>query len=480
MHAHRSDEQPKTGGTLRSLAGWLGLDRAVVYAVSARIWQLLTGPVTQLFIIFYFTIVQQGYYYAFLNLLAMQIFAELGLHVVLINLSSHEWAGLELRDGRIAGSDVRRDRLVTLGRHAMIWYAVAALVFVTGVACFGYWFFDDTESIRTAVAKASESSAPANVNWVAPWFGLVVLNGLQLAVLPLSAILEGCGQLPVINRIRFAQGIAGTIVVWILITSGFGLWALCGSAAVRLTGEIYLTCVRYRTFFEPFLRRPKVASLSWQREVLPLQWRMAIQGTLLWAATHLAGIVIFRYHGEAEAGRMGMMWTILTALQAASLAWVETRRPLFGTLIAGRDFRTLDQQFFRFSRISIGLMIIGGVLFCAGIWIVEAFSNPLFSRIADRLPNLNTVMLFVLAFALMHLALCTNIYVRAHNRDPFLIAAIIANGAIASLVYWLGRRHGINGVALGYLAGVGLVQVPLWVTIWHVTRQRWHAEQNHA
>ena len=74
------------------VARWMGVDRAVGFAVLARFWQLLTGPVTQLLIVFCFTDIQQGYYYAFMNLLAMQIFVELGLHVVIINVASHEWS----------------------------------------------------------------------------------------------------------------------------------------------------------------------------------------------------------------------------------------------------------------------------------------------------------------------------------------------------------------------------------------------------
>ena len=455
----------------------MGLDRAVAFAVLARFWQLLTGPVTQLLIIFYFSIIQQGYYVTFLSMLAMQVFAELGLHVVLINLASHEWIGLTLLDGRIAGNERNRARLVSLGRHAIAWYSIVAVVFIAGVSLFGYRFFGDSEVLH---ATQGDLPSPAPVAWVAPWFCLVMINGVQLAILPLSAILEGCGQLPVVNRIRFFQGVAGTVVVWALIVSGGGLWALCGSAAVRLAGEVYLVAFRYRRFFDGFIQRPKTAELSWRREVLPLQWRMAIQGMMLWAATHLAGLVIFRYHGEAEAARMGMMLTILIALQAASLAWVETRRPLFGTFIAGRNYAQLDHEFFRLGRISFGLMIAGTVLFCVGVWTVNVWPNWIFTKIADRLPDLRTVCLFSLAYVIMHLALCTNIYVRAHNRDPFFIAAIVANGTIASLVFWLGKRHGVPGVAVGYLAGVALVQVPLWVLIWHVARKHWHAEHHHV
>ena len=94
----------------------------------ARFWQLFTGPVTQLLIVFCFPATQQGYYYAFANLLAMQIFVELGLHVVIINVASHEWSGLELTAGGVHGNEDQVSRLKSLAQTASRWYAAASLL----------------------------------------------------------------------------------------------------------------------------------------------------------------------------------------------------------------------------------------------------------------------------------------------------------------------------------------------------------------
>ena len=67
-----------------------GIDGAVGFAILARLWQLLTGPVTQLLLVWSFSKATQDYYYAFSSLPGMQIFVELSLHVVLISVSSHE------------------------------------------------------------------------------------------------------------------------------------------------------------------------------------------------------------------------------------------------------------------------------------------------------------------------------------------------------------------------------------------------------
>lgn len=446
----------------------LGIDRAIGFAVLARFWQLLTGPVTQLLIVFCLSDVQQGYYYAFMNLLAMQIFVELGLHVVLINVSSHEWSGLSLTDEGIAGDQDRLSRLVSLGRTAVAWYCGASVLFVGGVATAGWLFFRDL---------TAPSGLPlTGVDWLAPWCTLVLLTGLQLALLPLTAILEGCDQLPVVNRVRFWQALAGSLAVWSAMWLGLGLWALCASALVRLMGELYLVCVRFRHFFLPFRTTPPTSRIDWGKEILPLQWRMALQGALLWFANHLALLVVLKYHGPVAAGQYGMMSTILVALQAASLSWIETRRPLFGQLIADRKWLELDAVFFRMSRISIVLLAVGGFGFTAVVWGVGLLPYWFFQRIAERLPGVLPTLLLSVALVIMQFAQCTNIYVRAHKKDPFLLAAIVSNVSIAVLVFWLGREYGAMGVAGGYLMGVSLIQVPLWVGIWWRTRIAWHVE----
>lgn len=453
----------------------MGIDRAVGFAVLARFWQLLTGPVTQLLIIFSFSEIQQGYYTAFMNLLAMHVFVELGLHVVIINIASHEWAGAELTESGIVADPTRRSRLISLGRTATRWYAVASLLFVVVVSILGIIFFLDIEK-PAAESVATSADWLDFAEWSAPWVVLVLLTGLQLTLLPLSSILEGCGQLPVINRIRFWQGVVGSLVVWAFMAGGLGLWALCGSALVRLAGEFYLVAVRYRSFFKPFRKPATGEVIDWKQEVLPLQWRMAIQGSLLWLANHLAGLVIIKCHGAAASGRYGMMWTIFVAIQAASLSWIETRRPRFGQLIAEKDYVALDDLFFRMSRISLLLLTAGVSLFTLGVWVVNQLPYWFFERIASRLPDVLPTAIFAVAMVIMQLAQCTNIYVRAHKKDPFLLAAIVSNLTIAGLVLWLGTAHGIIGVAIGYLIGVALVQVPLWVIIWSRTRQAWHSD----
>ncbi len=450
------------------LARRAGIDRAVAFAVMARLWQLFTGPITQLLIILRFTPSTQDYYYAFNNMLGMQVFVELGLHVVLINLASREWARLSLVDGKITGDSFSLNRLLTLGRMMVKWYLSVAVIFAIVLTVVGKLYFSNIDQRRLAEVASAET-----VRWMVPWLCLVLLNGLQLSLLPMTAILEGCHQLGPINRVRLWQGVLGTFVVWALVSSGLGLWALVGSAAVRVLGEMYLVFVRFHLFFSAFRgSRSSRAVLNWREEVLPLQWRMAAQGAVAWGANQMPVLVILHFHpSSGEAGRFGMTWTTLSAFQSACMALVETRRPLFGSLIARGEHAELDESFARFTKLAMLFMALTVTLFSGFIWLIGTRTEWLPVRISQHLLPVIPTALLSLAFIAYQFVMCIGIYVRAHRRDPFLVASVVSCLFLAAAEFWLGRNYGATGVSVAYVTGVTLVLTPFYSRIYVAFRR---------
>ena len=121
----RSANSPRRRGPIRRFLNRLEVDQATFYSLCFRVWQLFAGPISLFMIGTFFTPNLQGYYYTFASLLALQSFFELGLHVVILNVSSHEWLQLKLDpDGSLGGQTESRSRLVSLGRWLFVWYAV--------------------------------------------------------------------------------------------------------------------------------------------------------------------------------------------------------------------------------------------------------------------------------------------------------------------------------------------------------------------
>lgn len=454
--------QPKRS-LLRRWLNRLEIDRAVFYAIAARVWQFIAGPISILVIAACFTPELQGYFYTFASLMGMQTLVELGLHAVIINVCSHEWSHLQLNaDSAITGDESALRRLAALKRFVSRWYAAVGVIFFVGCGIGGAIFLNQRPT--------------TGVDWVAPWFCLVALNGVLLWAWAFSAMLEGCNQMAVVNRVRLLQFISGSFAVWASMAAGLGLWAAVISVAVRLVWDYWLIAIRYRAFWQSLSQAPHDQAISWRDEIWPLQWKMGVLGVASYLALGLVTPVMFYFHGPVVAGQMGMTWTILTAIELAAYAWVHARGPLFGMLAARQDWREMDRIFFRLTAISWAFYLLAVTGVCVGVWGLNALPWPLAQRLASRLLSLPPTVVFSVAFLLQHLPRCQSIYVRAHKQDPFLTAGLVSNTLLVILVVGLGAIYGPIGAAWGYLAIVVTVNLPWWTWICERCRRDWHVE----
>jgi hypothetical protein len=435
----------------------IGVDAPVFFSVIARAWQLLTGPVTVTLMAVFFSPEMRGYFYTFGSVLALQVFFELSLHIVLINATSHEWAKLKIDEsGELAGDEAAQSRLISLLKTSLKWYSVAAVLFVVVCGPGGAVFL-------------ARGSLPLS-EWIVPWSVLVVLTGGLLAAQPLTAILEGCDQMKTVNQYRFRQAVFGTLVVWAIIGSGLGLWAAAGSAAVRLGWELHLVGVHYRRFFQSFFRKTLSTAIDWKTEVWPLQWRLAIQGMATWGTLQMLTPVIWGTSGDVDAGRMGMTWTVLIALQAAASSWVDTRRPKFGQLVANGSFDELNALFFRCTSLSVAMLTAGVIAFCGVLTALPYLDWSIAEKLSAAFVSPQSAAVLSLGILVFQIPNCQTIYVRAHKREPFLIPSLIVSACVATSVTVLGVKYGIAGAAIAWTCVVVVVQLPLWTTIWRKTR----------
>ncbi len=437
---------------------WAHVDRAVGFALLAKAWQVMAAPVTILLIAAYLTPELQGFYYTFYSLLALQAFVELGLYTVIILIASHEWAHLELDpSGRLAGAADAMSRLISLGRLAFKWYAIASAGLMVVVGAAGYLFL-------------SRASTP-DVTWQAPWIIFVAISALLLWVLPFVSLLEGCNQLVTINRFRVSQVVLSSCALWLTLALGGGLWAVVASAATSLIRDIYLLLVQYRAFFKPFFEPPSGSHVDWKSEVWPLQWKFAVYSVLGYFSSYLYGPVIFYYYGPAAAGRIGMTWTLVLHLTAISWAWVSTKVPRFGVLIEKRDYPTLDRLFFVTTAVTTVLMTAGGFALWWLVLILDRVGHPLAERVLGPTPT----ALLVAGAVLMHVTRCQSSYMRAHKEEPGFVFAVVSYTAIGFLVWLLGSRYGPMGAVLAFTL-VQVVFVVGWTLIWQRNRRRWQGE----
>lgn len=442
--------------SIRRLAKFAGIDRALASAIATKAWGFISGPISLFFIPKYLSSDAQGYYYTFFSLLALQSFVELGFSYIINQFASHEWAhlGFDRREA-IVGEPRAYSRLISLGRLAFRWSGGASLLFVAAGSVAGYWFF---------------SKSPSHgIVWQAPWVALVVVTGIQMCSLPAYALLEGCNQVGASYRFKLAQAIIASLALWSALAGGFGLWAAAASASASACILIVLY-FRYRHFFGAFWSPPEGPTIHWRSEILPMQWRSGISVVVGYFAFGLFTPVMFHYHGPVTAGQIGMTWSLASMLQQMAAFWVVTKMPRFGILIAKKEYEELDALFFRSSLIS-SIFITAGAL---ALWFLVFLINYLHFRGAGRMLPPWPTGLLLLASVLMHVSTCQTAYLHSHKKEPLLALNLVSGAAIGLLVWFWGKHFGPVGACSGYLVVAAFIIVPYKTYLWRHYRALWH------
>jgi len=442
---------------LTKLQRFLAADQAVRYSIAGKIWLMVSGLLTTLLIAHYFTPELQGYYYTFNAILVVQVFAELGLSAVIVSFASHEWSKLRVdAQGDVVGDSLAISRLSSLARFSLRWYWAAGGLVAFGLAVLGLIFFD------TASTQAA--------NWRWPWLLLCLTAGLTLLFMPIGALLEGCNQVASVYKYRLAQYVATSVVAWLAISLGGGLWAAPLSGLAGLAAIVLLVWRRYGRFFSViFGAKLQGEHLSWKADIFPMQWRIALSWVGGYFTFALFTPVLFHYHGAVAAGQMGMTWALISALSTVAASWVAPKAPMFGMLVAQRRYGDLDKSFWRLETIVVAVVLVGSFAMWVGVYVLNWIDHPFAGRLLSPLTTAGLLLGAVVQAASLPMAA----YLRAHKKEPLLIISVISGLTTGVLTIAVGRIYSAEGIAASYLA-VAMVSTPSVALTWSYCRREWH------
>lgn len=451
---------------MKTISLWLGIDRAVFFTLVARGWNAGAGLITILVISHFLSPMLQGYYYTFNSLIALQIFAELGLNFAIVQFSSHEMAKLTwLPDGTVSGDLEAKRRLQSLMHFALTWFGVAALLMIVVLLPVGLYFFK-SQSARTAILP--------NVN--IPWMILVILTATNLFIAAAAAILEGCGKVSQIAVLRLMQSLFSVSVIWLVIALGGNLYALTASSLMTaLTGFAWLW-IRHRMFFKDLIsHRMTLPGMSWRKEIWPFQWRIAVSWASGYLIFQLFNPILFKTNGPIVAGQMGMSLQIIGAMNGAALSWITTKAPIYGQLIATNQRRKFDAIFFRGLRQSSVFLIMCVTM----VWLLLYHLHQVALPYANRVLTLPLFSLLCLVCIANHIVFSEAAYLRAHKEEPFMGLSVLTGIAIATLAFLLIPSLGATGAVYAYTGPSLLISLIGGTTIFILKRREYASHTKH-
>jgi O-antigen/teichoic acid export membrane protein len=437
----------------------LGIDRAIGFTVLARFWSSAAGLVTVALIARFLSPAEQGYYYTFGSLVALQIVFELGFSFVILQLASHERAELSISsDYEISGVTIAHARLASVIQKSVRWYSIAAMFMAGTMLPVGFYFFSTHQHVGQTVS------------WQLPWCSAALMAALNFQIDPFLSFLEGCGYVPEVARLRFMQSAVGSALAWIVLINHHGLFApsmmlfgmACGSL-VWLSGKrkLLLGLLKYDV---------GTHKIRWNQEVWPFQWRIAVSWLSGYFLFWIFNPVLFAFRGPVEAGKMGMSLSLANAIQAIAVSWVSTKSAPFGTLIARKEYQRLDQTFFQALRQSFAVSLAGSLAAWLGCIYLNLRHFSFAQRLLSPLP-LGILLLYMIVNVVVS---SEAYYLRAHKQEVFFVNSVVGAIAVTVCTIIFGRRYGATGIVVStcILNWGGLV----WATYkFRKYRRLWHA-----
>jgi hypothetical protein len=437
----------------------LGVDRAIAFTIMGRAWASCAGLVTVALIARFLSAAEQGYYYTFGSLVALQIIFELGFSFVILQMASHERAHLQIAaDSHIEGEPVAHARLASVLQKTVRWYSIAAVLMAGFLLVAGSHFFSTHEQ-------------GGAVSWRLPWYSAVIAAAITFQLDPVLSFMEGCGFVANVARVRFAQAITGSVLAWSVLVSHHGLFA----PAMVIAGNACVSCLwvfRKRKLLLGLLRYDVGPfRIRWIEEVWSFQWRIAVSWLCGYFIYQLFNPVLFAYKGAVVAGQMGMSLSLVNALQAVAISWLNTKAAPFGAMVARREFARLDQLFFQALRQAVFVFVAGSVLICAGAVCI----NALHLRFAARLLSPACLAALLASTAVNVVVFGEALYLRAHKQEKFLLNSVLAAILVSLSTWLLGRTWGAPGIVAGNLVVAFLMGLPLGTYVFLKYRRTWHA-----
>lgn len=442
------------------------MDKAIAYSSGARIIQAFTGVVSIFFISRYLTGVEQGFYYTFGSLIAIQTFFELGLTGIIVQYVAHEASHLTLsQEGFFDGEARYRSRLASLLHFSVKWYAFISVLFFFVLLAVGFVFF------------SSYDKSDEEVSWRFPWILISIGTAIKLFQSPLSSFLMGVGKVKEMNEIGFYQQIVLPLAAWTGLACGFKLYVVgISSILSALLWNVYVSRSHLFKLMKNLWKEHIEERLVYGKEIFPYQWRIALSWISGYFIFQLFNPVLFATEGPVVAGQMGMTLAVLNGIQAFSMSWLNTKVPLYSKLIALKDYRQLDATFSLTLKQMSGICLVMLVVMLLGVESLRFFEIRIGNDLlANRFLNFVPMVLMMIPLFVNQFVASWATYLRCHKKEPFLLNSIVGGLLSCCSTIFLGKYFGVLGITGGYCF-LTLAMMPWGYWLYKSNKDKWHGK----
>jgi O-antigen/teichoic acid export membrane protein len=450
---------------LKKIASIIGIDKAILLTSSSRILSSFGSVFTIVLLVKYMSSIEQGYYYTFSSIAAIQVFFELGLNGIITQYTAHEASNLRFEGKHILiGKQKYLSRLSSLLHFSIKWYIVFASFLLVTLILIGVYFFNKYDNSDQEI-----------INWTWPWILLALGTSFNLVLSPILAFLQGLGKVKEVAKIQFIVLILTLTSVWLGLVAGLNLFVLGLSSLVNVFFISLIIIKQYRKLIYNIWKVEIVEKVHYRKEIFPFQWKIALSWISGYFVFQLFNPILFASEGAVVAGQMGMTLVALNGILSLSYAWMSTKVPLFSGLIAQNKFNQLDSIFNKTLNQSSIVNLGGLVFFALALFLIRFFNLEIGGNsFGNRFLDYGPLLLMMVPVLLNHISGSWAVYLRCHKKEPFLIFSIVTGILTMLSTVFLGTNFGIQGLTIGYFF-IMLFTFPWAYQIFKTKKKDWHA-----
>ena len=354
----------------------------------------------------------QGLFFSFLSLAALIQLGDFGVGYASLQMAGH----LRARGQAQAAAQLRRQARA----RGLAWLVGSGLL------------------IGAAVALVLP--VPNAQSWLGAWAALA-LAALALQWVQVELFwLEGARSVGLAWRLRCAQEVLGACAIIGALLAGAGLWSLPAYFGTRALVPL------------PWLRgvppTPSVdTGFNWRRDLWPFQWRIGLSALAGFLVFQAMNPLVLAAQGAAAAGRLGIGLAVMNMLLLLCTAWPLSQAARFAGLLAQRQAGRVSERLNRTLWPSLSL----AGLMALGAWGAVAALLHIFAGLAERLPDLLTLALLLLAGLAHQATACLAVVLRAERLEPLLRLSVFGGVASLVLVAAVAQVAGLPAVAATHL-----------------------------
>lgn len=369
-------------------------NKPAFYSMFSLLIRMLSGPVAILFITTKLDLTEQGIYYTFISVGAIQFVFEMGFSTCLVQFLSG------------SRSITRKYSLIKLGA---IFYIISVVLMFLFISIYSYYIFSDI-----------------HYDWEVYFFSYLVALCFSVLSNFLLLIDEGSLKVDKVYKTKMLSSILYTLVLMFSLYFNSGLFSLAFAqfslfliTYIRHSGKLIDVLISFYS-----VANSKLRVLFW--DVVKFQYKLSfvwIFGYFFWNSFTL---YFFKFQSIELAGQFGSTNNVLNSLAFASASWLQTKRSIIGKMNTEKKYSFGFNIAIKNSIFSMLVFILLSVFF-----VISLFFMPL--ALSERFLSNYLIISFLIFRIFVMVQELVLIYARTFSDEPFYKFTVL-NYAVIFLV----------------------------------------------